>query len=44
LLTPEQAERYAPWFENARYLRALISQLETLSLQTTEHANGWERK
>jgi hypothetical protein len=43
-LTLEQAERYAPWFENARYLRALISQLETLSLQAAEQANGWGRK
>jgi hypothetical protein len=43
-LTQEQAQRYAPWFENARKLRALIDQLEALSLQATEHANAWGRK
>jgi hypothetical protein len=43
-LTKEQAERYAPWFENARKLRTLINQLETLSLQAAERANGWGRK
>jgi hypothetical protein len=40
-LTTEQAERYAPWFENARRLRTLISQLEAISLQATDHAEGW---
>jgi Family of unknown function (DUF6788) len=43
-LTNEQAERYAPWFENARRLRALINQLETTSLKATEHANEWRDK
>lgn len=43
-LTAQQAERYAPWFENARKLRALITELETLSLQAAEHANGWRDK
>jgi hypothetical protein len=43
-LTAEQAERYAPWFENARKLRALIAQLEALSLRAAEHVNGWGRK
>jgi hypothetical protein len=38
-LSAEQAERYRPWFDNARKLRALIRQLQTLSLQAAEHAN-----
>ena len=42
-LTPEQLERYQPWFENNRRLRQLISELETLSLQTAEQAEGWTR-
>lgn len=43
-LTDEQAERYRPWFENNRRLRELINELETLSLQTAEHAEGWGEK
>ena len=40
-LTPEQLERYKPWFENDRRLRQLTRELETLSLQAAEHAEGW---
>jgi hypothetical protein len=40
-LTPEQLERYQPWFENNRRLRQLISEIEALSLDTAEHAEGW---
>jgi len=43
-LTPEQAERYQPWFEANRRLRTLISELEALSLQAAEHAEGWGKK
>lgn len=43
-LTPEQAERYQPWFENNRRLRELISELEALSLQAAAHAEGWGEK
>lgn len=43
-LTPEQAERYRPWFKNNRRLRELINELETLSLQAAEHAEGWGEK
>jgi hypothetical protein len=32
-LTPEQAERYQPWFDNARRLRELLTDLETQSLK-----------
>ncbi len=40
-LTPEQLERYEPWFENSRRLRELIGELHTLSTQAAEHAEGW---
>jgi len=43
-LTPEQAERYRPWFESNRRLRALINELEALSLQAAEQAEGWGAK
>ncbi len=43
-LTPEQLERYQPWFENNRRLRQLITQLETLSLHAAEEAEGWQPK
>lgn len=32
-LTAEQAERYQPWFDNARRLRGLLAELETRSLR-----------
>jgi hypothetical protein len=41
-LTPEQLERYQPWFENNRRLRQLITELETLSLHAAEQAEGWQ--
>jgi uncharacterized protein DUF6788 len=40
-LTPEQLERYQPWFDNARRLRELVRQLEAASLQALEVAEGW---
>jgi uncharacterized protein DUF6788 len=40
-LTADQLERYQPWIENNRRLRKLISELEALSLQTAEQAEGW---
>jgi hypothetical protein len=43
-LTPEQLERYRPWFENTRRLRQLIAELEALSLNAAEQAEGWEPK
>ena len=42
-LTPEQLERYRPWFDNNRRLRQLVSELESLSLQAAEQAEGWQR-
>ena len=41
-LTPEQLERYQPWFENNRRLRRLISKIEALSLHAAEQAEGWQ--
>jgi hypothetical protein len=43
-LTPEQLERYRPWFENNRRLRQLVSELESLSLQAAEQTEGWARQ
>ena len=40
-LTPEQLERYRPWFENRRRLRQLVGELEQLSLEAAEQAEGW---
>ena len=40
-LTPEQLERYEPWFQNSRRLRELIGELHALSTQAAEHAEGW---
>jgi hypothetical protein len=43
-LTPQQARRYQPWFDDARRLRALTAQLEALSLSLAQHAEGWGEK
>lgn len=43
-LTPEQADRYRPYFENNRRLRELLSELETLSLQAVHAAERWGEK
>jgi hypothetical protein len=40
-LTAEQAERYRPWFANARRLRELRKQLEDLSIVAMTEAEGW---
>jgi hypothetical protein len=41
LLSPEQRDRYQPWFDNARRLRELTAELEALSLHTIENAEHW---
>lgn len=41
LLTADQHERYQHGFDNARKLRELIAELEALSLQAAEEAEGW---
>jgi len=33
-------QRYRPWFDNARRLRELLAELENLSLEAFEHAEG----
>lgn len=43
-LSPEQASRYERWFEDARQLRALTAELEVLSLEIAERAEGWGEK
>lgn len=40
-LTPEQARRYQPWFDDARQLRTLSADLEALSLTLAQDAEGW---
>jgi len=35
-LSQQQLERYQPWFENDRRLRALIKEIETLSLHALD--------
>lgn len=44
LLSAEQAERYRPWFEDGRRLRALVRELEALSIRAAEQAEGWGAK
>lgn len=41
LLTPEQVERYQPWFNNAQQLRVLTAKLEALSLDIANTTEGW---
>lgn len=43
-LTDDQLARYGPWFDNARRLRQLVNELETLSATAAEAAEGWPRK
>ena len=35
-LSPDQVADYRPWFDNERRLRALVHQLEVLSLSIVE--------
>ena len=41
-LSAEQAERYRPWFDNARRLRELVNELEALSVQAINETEGWD--
>ncbi len=43
LLTPAQYQAYAPWFANARRLRALATELEVLSLEEMARTEGWDK-
>jgi len=41
LLSAAQLARYRSWFENAKRLRTLTSELEALSLKIAESAEDW---
>lgn len=43
-LTADQARRYQPWFDDARRLRTLTTELEALSLNLAQTAEGWGEK
>ncbi len=43
-LNPSQLERYRSLFDNTKRLRELISELEALSAQMVEEAEGWTSK
>lgn len=40
LLSTEQLDRYQAWLDNAARLRRLVTELETLTIETVEHAEG----
>jgi hypothetical protein len=40
-LSPAQAERYRPWFDNTRRLRELVDELHALAVQAINDAEGW---
>ena len=40
-LSPAQLEQYRPLFDNTKRLRELISELEALSAEVVEQAEGW---
>ena len=42
-LTDEQRDEYQPWFDNARRLRALMSELEAMSVAAVERDPRWLR-
>jgi hypothetical protein len=41
LLSPEQLDRYQPWFDNAQQIRQMLTELEELSLQAAQATEGW---
>jgi hypothetical protein len=43
-LTDEQLERYRPWLAEAQRLRALLNQLEMLTLRIAGRDESWSRK
>jgi hypothetical protein len=43
-LTDEQMDRYGKWLTEAQRLRALLNELEELSLRIAERSEGWTRK
>lgn len=43
-LGASQLERYRPWFDNTSRLRALVADLQALSTEVAEKAEGWGHK
>lgn len=43
-LTADQLHDYQPWLDNSRHLRALVSELEDLSLRVLDDDPRWGRK
>jgi hypothetical protein len=43
-LSDDQLHRYQDWFDNDRRLRALITELEALSIAVINRAEGWDTK
>lgn len=41
-LSAAQVEQYRAWFDNAKRLRQLISELEALSTRVVAEAEGWD--
>ena len=41
-LSDEQNERYREWFDQAKQVRELLTELEVLSLRVAERAEGWD--
>ena len=43
ILTDDQLADYQPWFDNQRRLRALVTELETLSQEIAGNDPRWNR-
>lgn len=43
-LSADQLHRYQDWFDNDRRLKALVSELEELSINLVDQAEGWSTK
>ena len=43
-ISEDQQDRYQAWFDNARKLRRLVTDLETLSLRAFEQAEGSSKR
>ena len=43
ILSDDQLADYQPWFDNQRRLRALITELETLSQEIADTDPRWQR-
>ena len=41
-ITEDQRQRYQGWFDNARRLRELVTELETVSMEVLSSAEGWQ--